>query len=110
MSIKYVPLFIFVVSCLSMAAPVAYGQETITVALTSKAFQYTILPVAQERGYMKQEGIDLKIVYMQNAPGLQELSAGSVQFSGSGSSALVAISKGGAPFKTVVAANDQVLQ
>ena len=62
MFIKLVPLFIFVVSCLSMAGPVAYGQETITVALTSKAFQYTILPVAQERGYMKKEGIDLKIV------------------------------------------------
>jgi NitT/TauT family transport system substrate-binding protein len=110
MFIKFFPLSIVVVSCLSLAARLAYGQETVTVALTSKAFQYTILPVAQERGYMKEEGIDLKIVYMQNAPGLQALSAGSVQFSGSGSSALVAISKGGAPFKTVIAANDQVLQ
>jgi ABC-type nitrate/sulfonate/bicarbonate transport system substrate-binding protein len=110
MFIKFLHLSIVVVSCLSLAARLAYGQETVTVALTSKAFQYTILPVAQERGYMKEEGIDLKIVYMQNAPGLQALSAGSVQFSGSGSSALVAISKGGAPFKTVIAANDQVLQ
>jgi NitT/TauT family transport system substrate-binding protein len=47
---------------------------------------------------------------MQNAPGLQALTAGNVQFSGSGSSALVAISKGGAPLKTVLAVNDQVLQ
>src|SRR5262249_59703612 len=46
----------------------------------------------------------------ENAPGLQALTAGNVQFSGSGSSALVAISKGGAPLKTVLAVNDQVLQ
>jgi len=38
------------------------------------------------------------------------LIANTVQFSGSGSSALVAISKGNAPLKTVLAFNDQVLQ
>ena len=84
MLIRFVALFIFVAGSMNIPARAAYGQETVTVALTSKAFQYTILPVAQERGYMKEEGIDLKIVYMQNAPGLQALSAGSVQFSGSG--------------------------
>lgn len=36
--------------------------------------------------------------------------ANAVQFSGSGSSALVAISKGNAPLKTMLAFNDQVLQ
>ena len=91
-------------------AQVASPLETITVALTAKAFQYTILPVAQDRGYMKDEGIDLKITYMQASPSLQAVTAGSAQFSGAGSSALVAISKGGAPMKTVLALNDQVLQ
>jgi ABC-type nitrate/sulfonate/bicarbonate transport system substrate-binding protein len=84
--------------------------ETISVVLTSKAFQYAPVVIAQERGYMKEEGIDLKFVFMQNAPGLQALLANTVQFSGSGSSALVAISKGNAPLKTVLAINDQVLQ
>lgn len=110
MSVKFVPLFFCIVICFGTSARVGHGQETVNVALTSKAFQYTILPIAQDRGYLKEEGIDLKLVYMQNAPGLQALTAGNVQFSGSGSSALVAISKGGAPFKTVIAANDQVLQ
>ena len=59
---------------------------------------------------MKEEGIDLKITYMQAAPSLQAVTANSAQFSGAGSSALVAISKGGAPIKTVLALNDQVLQ
>jgi NitT/TauT family transport system substrate-binding protein len=84
--------------------------ESVTIAFTSKAFQYVPLVIAQERGYMKEEGIDLKFTYMQNAPGLQALTANAVQFSGSGSSALVAISKGNAPFRTILAINDQVLQ
>jgi NitT/TauT family transport system substrate-binding protein len=97
-------------ACSFMTPSRVFGLETVTVALTSKAFQYTVLPIAQGRGYMREEGLELKLVYMQNAPGLQALTAGNVQFSGSGSSALVAISKGGAPLKTVLAVNDQVLQ
>jgi ABC-type nitrate/sulfonate/bicarbonate transport system substrate-binding protein len=88
----------------------AGAMETLSVALTSKAFQYAPVVIAQERAYMKEEGIDLKFVFMQNAPGLQALTANTVQFSGSGSSALVAISKGNAPLKTILAINDQVLQ
>jgi ABC-type nitrate/sulfonate/bicarbonate transport system substrate-binding protein len=96
--------------CLLGLSSSAYSLDTITIALTAKPFQYTPLAVAQERGYMKDEGIDLKITYMQAAPSLQAVMAGSVQFSGAGSSALVAISKGNAPMKTVLALNDQVLQ
>jgi ABC-type nitrate/sulfonate/bicarbonate transport system substrate-binding protein len=107
MLVKFFARSVSVVMCLGVSSRLAHGQETVTVALTSKAFQYTILPIAQDRGYLKEEGIELKLVYMQNAPGLQALTAGNVQFSGSGSSALVAISKGGAPFKTVIAANDR---
>jgi NitT/TauT family transport system substrate-binding protein len=103
-------LWLLVLCNLLLAGQPAFSLETLSVALTSKAFQYVVLPIAQDRGYMKEEGIDLKFVYMQNAPGLQALIANNVQFSGSGSSALVAISKGGAPLKTILAVNDQVLQ
>jgi ABC-type nitrate/sulfonate/bicarbonate transport system substrate-binding protein len=102
-------LLSFLAPVFSAAAP-ALALDTITAALTSKAFQYVPLVIAQERGYMKEEGLDLKLVFMQNAAGLQALIANQVQFSGSGSSALVAISKGNAPLKTVLAFNDQVLQ
>jgi NitT/TauT family transport system substrate-binding protein len=101
---------VFLAIFLALPAGAALALETITVALTSKAFQYVPVVIAQERGYMKEEGIDLKLAFMQNAPGLQALTANQVQFSGSGSSALVAISKGGAPLKTILAINDQVLQ
>jgi NitT/TauT family transport system substrate-binding protein len=94
----------------SLSGRPAAALDTLSVALTSKAFQYVPLVIAQDRGYMKDEGLDLKFVFMQNAPGLQALIVNQVQFSGSGSSALVAISKGKAPLKTVLAFNDQVLQ
>ena len=102
--------FVVVAICLFAGGTSAYSLDTITVALTAKAFQYTILPVAQERGYMKEEGLDMKLTYMQSGPSLQAVMAGSAQFSGAGSSALVGISKGNAPMKTVLALNDQVLQ
>ncbi|MBM4262474.1 MAG: ABC transporter substrate-binding protein [Deltaproteobacteria bacterium] len=88
----------------------AQNLEPIHVALTTRSFQYVIFPLAQERGYLKEEGIDLRIVMMQTTPGLQALVSGQIQFSGAGSSALVAIAKGNAPLKTVLAVNDKVHQ
>ena len=107
--LKGIALTVLLVALLA-SAQVALALDTVTAALTSKAFQYVPLVIAQERGYMKEEGLELKLVFMQNAAGLQALIANAVQFSGSGSSALVAISKGNAPLKTVLAFNDQVLQ
>jgi ABC-type nitrate/sulfonate/bicarbonate transport system substrate-binding protein len=59
---------------------------------------------------MKEEGIDLNIVVMASTTGLQAVLAGEMDFTGSGSSALVAVTQGNAPLKTVLAVNDQVLQ
>ena len=87
-----------------------FGAEPVHLALSSRSYQYAIFPIAQERGYMKEEGIDLRIVMMQTTPGIQALMSGNVQFSGSGSSALVAIAKSGAPLKIVLAVNDKVHQ
>lgn len=53
---------------------IAFALETLTAALTSKAFQYVPLVIAQERGYMKEEGLELKLAFMQNAPGLEAVS------------------------------------
>ena len=92
------------------ASSPARSQETVHLALPSKAFQYGIFPIARDRGYMREEGIDLRIVLMQTTPSIQGLMAGHVQFTGSGSSALVAIAKSGAPLKTALAINDRVHQ
>ena len=50
MSVKFVPLFFCIVICFGTSARVGQGQETVTVALTSKAFQYTICPSLKIEG------------------------------------------------------------
>jgi NitT/TauT family transport system substrate-binding protein len=88
----------------------AFTLDRVNVTLPSKSFQFIIFPLAKERGYMKEEGIDLNIVVMASTTGLQAVLAGEMDFTGSGSSALVAVTQGNAPLKTVLAVNDQVLQ
>jgi ABC-type nitrate/sulfonate/bicarbonate transport system substrate-binding protein len=98
------------IGILLLPDPLAFALETVNVTLPSKSFQFILFPLAKERGYMKEEGIDLNVVVMASTPGLQAVIAGGMDFTGSGSSALVAVTQGNAPLKTVLAVNDQVLQ
>ncbi|HUR70881.1 MAG TPA: ABC transporter substrate-binding protein [Candidatus Limnocylindrales bacterium] len=97
-------------SVLLLAGKSVYALDKVNVTLPSKSFQFIIFPLAKERGYMREEGIDLNTVMMASTPGLQAVLAGEMDFTGSGSSALVAVSQGNAPLKTVLAITDQVLQ
>lgn len=98
------------ISFFPLAGTSALALEKVNVTLPSKSFQFIVFPLAKERGYMKEEGIDLNTVVMSSTAGLQAVLAGEMDFTGSGSSALVAVTQGNAPLKTVLAVNDQVLQ
>lgn len=98
------------IGVLALSAGAVFALDKVNVTLPSKSFQFIIFPLAKERGYMKEEGIDLNIVVMASTAGLQAVLAGEMDFTGSGSSALVAVTRGNAPLKTVLAVNDQVLQ
>jgi ABC-type nitrate/sulfonate/bicarbonate transport system substrate-binding protein len=98
------------VIALFLCAQAAYALDRVNVTLPSKSFQFIIFPLAKERGYMKEEGIDLNVNIMASTPGLQAGVAGEMDFTGSGSSALVAVAQSNAPLKTVLAITDQVLQ
>ena len=95
---------------LLLMAANAFGLDTASVAISTKTIQAAIFPIAQERGYMKEEGVDCKTVFTEATPGIQAMVAGSIEFTNSGTSALVALSRGSAPLKVVLATNDQVLQ
>src|SRR5215813_10714556 len=70
----------------------ASGLDTIYMAITpGKNFQHVIYPIAQEKGYMREEGIDLKLLIIGATPSLQGLIAGSIQFTVAGTSALMLI-------------------
>jgi len=109
---KIIPSMIspLLIGVLLLPSESASALDKVSVTLPAKSLQFIIFPLAKERGYMKEEGIDLNIVVMAATPGLQAVVAGEMDFTGSGSSALVAIAQGNAPLKTVLAVNDQVLQ
>jgi ABC-type nitrate/sulfonate/bicarbonate transport system substrate-binding protein len=88
----------------------AQSLHVVNMAIPSKSFQMVIYPVAQQRGYMKEEGIDLRVVYIAPTTSIQGMLGGDVQFTGAGTSALVSIARANTPLKVVVATNDRVLQ
>ncbi len=96
--------------CLLLPPWQAFALDTISMAIPTKSFQQVIYPIAQDRGYMREEGIDLKLVFIEPTPSIQAALAGSVQFTAAGTSALVAVTKGNAPLKVVLAVNDRVHQ
>jgi ABC-type nitrate/sulfonate/bicarbonate transport system substrate-binding protein len=88
----------------------AQALQTVNMAIPSKSFQMVIYPVAQQKGFMKEEGLDLRIIYIAPTTSIQAMLGGDVQFTGAGSSALVSIARANTPLKVVAATNDRVLQ
>src|SRR5262245_63562419 len=80
------------------------------MAIPSKSFQMVIYPVAQQKGYMKEEGLDQRVIFVAPTTSIQAMLGGDVQLTGAGSSALVSMARGNTPLKVVVATNDRVLQ
>jgi NitT/TauT family transport system substrate-binding protein len=88
----------------------AQSLQTVNMAIPAKSFQMVIYPIAQQKGYMREEGIDLRVIYIAPTTSIQAMLGEDVQFTGAGSSALVSIARANAPLKVVVATNDRVLQ
>ena len=87
----------------------ATGLETVNLALTNRNFQMALYPIAQERGYMREEGIDLRSILVRSELSIQAMIAGSFQFSMAGTMGLVSVAMGAAPLKVILATNDKVL-
>jgi len=84
--------------------------DVVHLAIPTNSFQHVLYPIARDREYMEQEGIDLRIVLVAPSVSIQGLMTKSVHFTLAGTSALIARSKSGAPLKVLLAANKQVLQ
>jgi ABC-type nitrate/sulfonate/bicarbonate transport system substrate-binding protein len=89
---------------------VAQSLQVVNVAIPAKSFQMVIYPIAQQKGYMREEGIDLRVIYIAPTTSIQAMLSEDIQFTGAGSSALVSIARANAPLKVVLATNDRVLQ
>ena len=88
----------------------AQSLQVVNMAIPAKSFQMVIYPIAQQRGYMREEGIDLRVILVAPVTSIQAMLSGDIQFTGAGSSALVSIARANAPLKVVAATNDRVLQ
>ena len=88
----------------------AQPLQIINMAVPARSFQMVIYPIAQMKGYMREEGLDQRVIFVAPTTSIQAMLGGDVQFTGAGSSALVSIARGNTPLKVVVATNDRVLQ
>lgn len=88
----------------------AQSLQPVNMAIPSKSFQMAIYPIAQQKGYMKEEGIDQRVIFIAPTTSIQAMLGGDAHFTGAGSSALVSIARANTPLKVVVATNDRVLQ
>jgi NitT/TauT family transport system substrate-binding protein len=88
----------------------AQSLQIVNMAVPARSFQMVIYPIAQTKGYMKEEGLDQRVIFVAPTTSIQAMLGGDVQFTGAGSSALVSIARGNTPLKVVVATNDRVLQ
>jgi NitT/TauT family transport system substrate-binding protein len=92
------------------ALTTAQSLQIANMAVPAKSFQMVIYPVAQQKGYMREEGLDERVIFVAPTTSIQAMLGGDVHFTGAGSSALVSIARGNTPLKVVVATNDRVLQ
>ena len=94
------------------ATKVASAQplQIVNMAIPARSFQMVIYPIAQQKGYMKEEGIDQRVIFVAPTTSIQAMLGGDIHFTGAGSSALVSVARGNTPLKVVLATNDRVLQ
>ena len=105
---QFLPSIIFALAVSGLAG--AQSLQTVNIAVPAKSFQMVIYPVAQQKGYAKEEGLDQRVIFVAPTTSIQAMLGGDVHFTGAGSSALVSIARGNTPLKVVVATNDRVLQ
>ena len=74
-------------SCMLLFAfETAMGQslQTVNMAVPARSFQMVIYPIAQQKGYMKEEGIDQRVIFIAPTTSIQAMLGGDVHFTGAG--------------------------
>jgi NitT/TauT family transport system substrate-binding protein len=95
------------VAALGIGAAQAQDKVVMTIPTVQSAFAYAY--IAQEKGYFKEEGLEVEIVVGTGGMATPALISGSVQYSSSTASAMSAILKGAA-LKIVLVGQSQPIQ
>jgi ABC-type nitrate/sulfonate/bicarbonate transport system substrate-binding protein len=83
---------------IAVLMPMRANATTVNVAVPSFSMSLVAFMAAKERGYYRQEGLDVNFVLMPAAIASRALIAGNVDFATVGGSALTA-ALGGAPLR-----------
>jgi NitT/TauT family transport system substrate-binding protein len=85
----------FTIAMLLFAAPTS-AQEPVKIPVQIPAITPAVTPfaIARDRGYYRQEGLDVQLVVMPSAIGMQALLGGNVKFSTAGGAGLLPILRG----------------
>jgi ABC-type nitrate/sulfonate/bicarbonate transport system substrate-binding protein len=85
----------FTIAILLLAARTS-AQELVKVPVQIPAITPAVTPfaIARDRGYYRQEGLDVQLVVMPSAIGMQALLGGNVKFSTAGGAGLLPILRG----------------
>lgn len=85
-----------VVPSVLLSWSVAFGQDLLKlpVAIPAVSPAATAFAVARERGYFREEGLDVQLIVMPSAVGTQALIGGNVKFSTIGGAALLPMLRG----------------
>jgi NitT/TauT family transport system substrate-binding protein len=93
--------FVVLLCLLGFYSSAALAQKGVSViqGISSPDFGYLPMYVAKARGFLEQEGLDLKIVVMRGTVSVPALLTGEIQFAVAGSAMNAALK--GAPFKAI---------
>lgn len=85
----------FTIAMFLLAAP-SSAQELVKIPVQIPAITPAVTPfaIARDRGYYRQEGLDVQLVVMPSAIGMQALLGGNVKFSTAGGAGLLPILRG----------------
>jgi NitT/TauT family transport system substrate-binding protein len=89
------------VAVLALLAPAPLHADSVRITIPAEIVDFAPYWIADQRGYFKEEGIDIEFVIMGGQNATPALISGSTKFSGSTSSAMSAALRGAA-LKTVL--------
>src|SRR3989449_112822 len=81
--------------------PSVYAADKIRISMTGFAGQFMTFPLAQKKGFLKEEGIDAEIIRISAAAGRAALSGGEVDYSTGIGGTAIGGALSGVPIKVV---------
>src|SRR4030095_11793162 len=92
---------IFVFLLLSVLLPINASAERIRTAIPRASLNYLSLPVAEVKGYFRDQGLENEVIVIPGTTAIAALVSGDVDYSGAGGSGMRAAVRG-APLKAIL--------